>query len=167
MHSVGSYNAVSYSHLGCDAVWVSRSVLLSWTNWCHLLEDHFLNSHCVNLKFYVVPYYPIFFIIFQKQNGEPFADADAAFTLAYAVIMLNVDQHNYNVKRQNNPMTADEFKRNLKKVNGGQDFDQELLDDIYNGIKWVLGGQTELQDWIVCVLFSFRASVTTVLHEFI
>jgi len=77
----------------------------------------------------------MFFIIFQKLNGEPFADADAAFTLAYAVIMLNVDQHNYNVKRQNNPMTADEFKRNLKKVNGGQDFDQELLDDIYSGIK--------------------------------
>ena len=88
----------------------------------------------------------MFFIIFQKLNGEPFADADAAFTLAYAVIMLNVDQHNYNVKRQNNPMTADEFKRNLKKVNGGQDFDQELLDDIYSGIKWVLGGQTELQN---------------------
>ena len=32
-------------------------------------------------------------------------------------------------------MTADDFKRNLKKVNGGQDFDQELLDDIYSGIK--------------------------------
>ena len=78
------------------------------------------------------------FIYIQKQNAEPFADADAAFTLAYAVIMLNVDQHNYNVKRQNNPMTADDFKRNLKKVNGGQDFDQELLDDIYSGIKWVL-----------------------------
>jgi brefeldin A-resistance guanine nucleotide exchange factor 1 len=77
----------------------------------------------------------MFLYFFQKQNGEPFADADAAFTLAYAVIMLNVDQHNYNVKRQNNPMTADEFKRNLKKVNGGQDFEQELLDDIYSGIK--------------------------------
>ncbi|XP_054265993.1 Golgi-specific brefeldin A-resistance guanine nucleotide exchange factor 1-like isoform X2 [Macrosteles quadrilineatus] len=70
-----------------------------------------------------------------KCNGEPFANADAAFTLAYAVIMLNVDQHNHNVKRQNNPMTADEFKRNLKKVNGGQDFDQDLLDDIYIAIK--------------------------------
>jgi hypothetical protein len=22
-------------------------------------------------------------------------------------------------------------------VNGGQDFDEELLDEIYNGIKWV------------------------------
>jgi brefeldin A-resistance guanine nucleotide exchange factor 1 len=32
-------------------------------------------------------------------------------------------------------MTVDEFKRNLKKVNGGQDFDQDLLDDIYIAIK--------------------------------
>ncbi|XP_066992463.2 Golgi-specific brefeldin A-resistance guanine nucleotide exchange factor 1 [Anabrus simplex] len=70
-----------------------------------------------------------------KCNGEPFANADAAFTLAYAVIMLNVDQHNYNVKRQNNPMTVEEFKRNLKNVNGGKDFDHEMLDDIYCAIK--------------------------------
>ena len=31
---------------------------------------------------------------------------DAAFTLAYAVIMLNVDQHNTNAKKQNIPMTV-------------------------------------------------------------
>ncbi|XP_012252835.2 Golgi-specific brefeldin A-resistance guanine nucleotide exchange factor 1 isoform X2 [Athalia rosae] len=68
-------------------------------------------------------------------NGEPFASADAAFTLAYAVIMLNVDQHNYNVKRQNNPMTPEEFKKNLKKVNGGADFDQDMLDEMYTAIK--------------------------------
>ncbi|EZA59947.1 hypothetical protein DMN91_000370 [Ooceraea biroi] len=70
-----------------------------------------------------------------ESNGRPFASADAAFTLAYAVIMLNVDQHNYNVKRQNNPMTAEEFKRNLKKVNGDADFDQDMLDEIYTSIK--------------------------------
>uniref|UniRef100_A0A1B6C7R4 SEC7 domain-containing protein n=2 Tax=Clastoptera arizonana TaxID=38151 RepID=A0A1B6C7R4_9HEMI len=70
-----------------------------------------------------------------KCNGEPFANADAAFTLAYAVIMLNVDQHNHNVKRQNNPMTSDEFKRNLKNVNGDKNFDQDMLDDIYTAIK--------------------------------
>ncbi|XP_015114906.1 Golgi-specific brefeldin A-resistance guanine nucleotide exchange factor 1 [Diachasma alloeum] len=68
-------------------------------------------------------------------NGRPFASADAAFTLAYAVIMLNVDQHNYNAKRQSNPMTAEQFKRNLKKVNGNADFDQDMLDEIYNSIK--------------------------------
>lgn len=52
--------------------------------------------------------------------------------------MLNVDQHNYNVKRQSNPMTADQFKKNLKKVNGGADFDQEMLDEIYTSIKYDL-----------------------------
>ncbi|XP_059472257.1 Golgi-specific brefeldin A-resistance guanine nucleotide exchange factor 1 isoform X2 [Neocloeon triangulifer] len=70
-----------------------------------------------------------------KCNNEPFANADAAFTLAYAVIMLNVDQHNYNVKKQSIPMTIDQFKRNLKGVNGNQDFDEEMLDDIYESIK--------------------------------
>ncbi|XP_065333294.1 Golgi-specific brefeldin A-resistance guanine nucleotide exchange factor 1 isoform X2 [Cloeon dipterum] len=70
-----------------------------------------------------------------KCNNEPFANADAAFTLAYAVIMLNVDQHNYNVKRQSIPMTLEQFKRNLKGVNGSLDFDEEMLDDIYESIK--------------------------------
>ena len=46
-------------------------------------------------------------LFLQKTNGEPFANADAAFTLAYAVIMLNVDQHNTNAKKQNIPMTAE------------------------------------------------------------
>ena len=45
----------------------------------------------------------------QKTNGEPFKNADAAFTLAYAVIMLNVDQHNLNAKKQNTPMTCEVF----------------------------------------------------------
>lgn len=72
----------------------------------------------------------------QKCNNEPFANADAAFTLAYAVIMLNVDQHNYNVKKQSIPMTPEQFKRNLKGVNSGQDFDVEMLDDIYESIKY-------------------------------
>ena len=70
-----------------------------------------------------------------KCNDAPFCNADAAFTLAYAVIMLNVDQHNHNVKRQNIPMTTDEFKRNLSKVNGGQDFDPLMLEDIYQAIR--------------------------------
>ena len=71
----------------------------------------------------------------QKSNDEPFANADAAFTLAYAIIMLNVDQHNHNVRKNTVPMTRDDFKRNLKKVNGGSDFNQEMLDDIYTAIK--------------------------------
>ncbi|UYV77974.1 GBF1 [Cordylochernes scorpioides] len=72
----------------------------------------------------------------QKSNGQPFASNDAAFTLAYAIIMLNVDQHNHNVKKQNIPMTAEDFKKNLKKVNGGEDFDEEMLEEIYNSINY-------------------------------
>lgn len=70
-----------------------------------------------------------------KANGEPFVNADAAFTLAYAVIMLNVDQHNTNAKKQNIPMTAENFKRNLSKVNGGKDFDEDMLDELFTAIK--------------------------------
>ncbi|XP_048060362.1 Golgi-specific brefeldin A-resistance guanine nucleotide exchange factor 1 isoform X2 [Megalobrama amblycephala] len=70
-----------------------------------------------------------------KVNGNPFQTNDAGFALAYAVIMLNTDQHNHNVRKQNIPMTLEQFKKNLKGVNGGNDFDQDMLEDIYNAIK--------------------------------
>lgn len=50
----------------------------------------------------------------QRINDDPLQDADAAFTLAYAVIMLNVDQHNKNATKNNDPMTLEEFTRNLR-----------------------------------------------------
>ncbi len=68
-------------------------------------------------------------------NANQFANDDAAFTLAYAIIMLNVDQHNHNVKKQSTPMTVEEFKKNLRKVNGGADFDNDLLEEIFMAIK--------------------------------
>ncbi|KAI1894387.1 hypothetical protein AGOR_G00115290 [Albula goreensis] len=70
-----------------------------------------------------------------KVNGSPFMTNDAGFALAYAVIMLNTDQHNHNVRKQNIPMTVEQFKKNLKGVNGSKDFDQDMLEDIYNAIK--------------------------------
>ncbi|XP_012936931.1 Golgi-specific brefeldin A-resistance guanine nucleotide exchange factor 1 [Aplysia californica] len=70
-----------------------------------------------------------------KSNGDPFHNVDAAFTLTYAVIMLNVDQHNHNAKKQNIPMNPEDFKRNVKGVNGGQDFDQDMLQEIFQAIR--------------------------------
>uniref|UniRef100_A0A3Q2XPJ0 Golgi-specific brefeldin A-resistance guanine nucleotide exchange factor 1 n=1 Tax=Hippocampus comes TaxID=109280 RepID=A0A3Q2XPJ0_HIPCM len=70
-----------------------------------------------------------------KVNGSPFLTNDAGFALAYAVIMLNTDQHNHNVRKQNIPMTVEQFKKNLKGVNGNKDFNQDMLEDIYNAIK--------------------------------
>lgn len=69
-------------------------------------------------------------------NGEaPFANEDAAFTLAYAIIMLNVDQHNNNVKKQSIPMDIHAFKKNVSKCNGKDNFDEELLEQIFTAIK--------------------------------
>lgn len=100
-----------------------------------LVMEHFADHWHVGVFAYFCNFILLKNFFLQKCNGEPFAHADAAFTLAYAIIMLNVDQHNHNVKKQNNPMTAEEFKKNLKKVNGGDDFDQDMLDEIYNAIK--------------------------------
>nr|CDP93601.1 BMA-GBF-1, isoform g [Brugia malayi] len=71
-------------------------------------------------------------------NGEPFNHVDAAFTLAYAVIMLNTDQHNPQVRKNQRPMQAECFKRNLSGTNGGQDFDPAMLDEMYNAIRHVI-----------------------------
>lgn len=68
-------------------------------------------------------------------NNNPFANADAAFTLSYAVIMLNTDQHNHVAKKQNTPMTVDQFKRNVAGVNGTKNFDGTMLEEIYENIK--------------------------------
>ncbi|KAL3311845.1 hypothetical protein Ciccas_009569 [Cichlidogyrus casuarinus] len=68
-------------------------------------------------------------------NEMPFANVDAAFTLSYAILMLNTDQHNPNSKKQNVPMNLAAFQRNLTGMNGGADFDQELLAGIFREIR--------------------------------
>lgn len=68
-------------------------------------------------------------------NNEPFADTDSAFSLAYAIIMLNMDQHNSNAKKLNIPMSAEDFTKNLRGVNGKGDFDPDMLIAIFDAIK--------------------------------
>ena len=66
----------------------------------------------------------------------PIVDPDAAYVLAYAIIMLNTDQHNKNATKTNDPMTAEQFKRNVRGTNGdGGDHDQDMLDEIYHAIR--------------------------------
>ncbi|KAL5113966.1 GDP/GTP exchange factor for ARF [Pleosporales sp. CAS-2024a] len=64
---------------------------------------------------------------------ENIADKDAIYILTYAVIMLNTDQHNPNMKQKR--MQYDDFAKNLRGVNGGKDFDPEYLKAIYESIK--------------------------------
>lgn len=62
------------------------------------------------------------------------ADKDAAFILTYAIIILNTDQHNPNLKSSKR-MTYEDFSRNLRGQNNGQDFSDEFLRSIFDSIK--------------------------------
>lgn len=57
---------------------------------------------------------------------------DAVYVLAYSVIMLNTDLHNPTVKRR---MTVDDYRKNLRGVNDGKDFNPEYLLGIYESIR--------------------------------
>ncbi|KAJ2794711.1 GDP/GTP exchange factor for ARF, partial [Coemansia helicoidea] len=66
-------------------------------------------------------------------SGPPdVATTDAAFILAFAIIMLNTDQHSPQVKSR---MGLDDFARNLRGVNDGQNFPPAFVEDIYDAIR--------------------------------
>ncbi|KIV87306.1 hypothetical protein PV11_02861 [Exophiala sideris] len=67
-------------------------------------------------------------------SPEEIADKDAAFVLTYAIIMLNTELYNPNIKSQKR-MAVDDFARNLRGVNTGKDFSSEFLQEIYDAIK--------------------------------
>jgi brefeldin A-resistance guanine nucleotide exchange factor 1 len=71
---------------------------------------------------------------FATAEPKEIADKDALFILTYAIIMLNTDQYNPNVKDQNR-MKFSDFSRNLRDVNGGGNFEPEYLQEIYDAIK--------------------------------
>lgn len=71
---------------------------------------------------------------FKGWTPEEVADKDSLFILTYAVIMLNTDQHNPNVKNEAR-MKPEDFARNLKGTNNGQDYDPAYLKAIYDSIK--------------------------------
>nr|POE72422.1 uncharacterized protein CFP56_12295 [Quercus suber] len=71
---------------------------------------------------------------FAVAESGMFADKDAIFVLSYAIIMLNTDQYNVNIKPSSR-MTLQGFARNLRGVNGGKNFDDEYLQAIFDAIK--------------------------------
>ena len=72
---------------------------------------------------------------YAKAAGQGLADEDSPYTLAYAVIMLNTDQHNPNAGKNNLPMTQEQFIRNLRGTNGGGDHDPATMAEVYQAIK--------------------------------
>ena len=68
-----------------------------------------------------------------NSTPDKIANKDAAFVLTYAIIMLNTDQHNPNMKQKR--MALEDFSKNLRGVNDGKDFDEDYLKSIYDAIK--------------------------------
>ncbi|KAF1780031.1 Guanine nucleotide exchange factor, N-terminal [Phytophthora cactorum] len=67
----------------------------------------------------------------QAGSSGPLADADAAFVLAFSIIMLNTDLHSDHIAKK---MTIEEFIRNNRGINAGQDLPTEYLTDLYYNI---------------------------------
>lgn len=67
-------------------------------------------------------------------NPERFANADTAFILGYAIIMLQTDLHNPNIKPEKK-MTKDTFARQNRGIDDGKDLPRDFLDGIYTRIK--------------------------------
>jgi brefeldin A-resistance guanine nucleotide exchange factor 1 len=65
---------------------------------------------------------------------EGVADSDSAFVLTYAILMLNTDSYNPNLKSTAR-MSYAQFANNLRGVNAKGDFAPEYLQEIYDSIK--------------------------------
>ncbi|OAJ43833.1 hypothetical protein BDEG_27149 [Batrachochytrium dendrobatidis JEL423] len=66
-----------------------------------------------------------------ESNPGVFANADAAYTLAFSVMMLNTDQHSSQIK---NRMDKPAFIKNNKGINGDSDLPEEFLDAVFDEI---------------------------------
>ena len=76
----------------------------------------------------------VFAARYTNQNPSTFPTADAAFILAFSIIMLNTDLHNPAIK-EDRKMTIQSFQRMNSGVCDGGDFPDEMLADIFNRIK--------------------------------
>ncbi|KAF2944498.1 ARF guanine-nucleotide exchange factor GNOM [Oryza sativa Japonica Group] len=68
---------------------------------------------------------------YYEQSPQMFVNRDAALVLSYSVIMLNTDQHNIRVKKK---MTEEDFIKNNRRINGGNDLPREFLSELYYSI---------------------------------
>ncbi|KAL7132787.1 hypothetical protein ABFS83_12G097400 [Erythranthe nasuta] len=68
---------------------------------------------------------------YYEQSPLILANRDAALLLSYSLIMLNTDQHNVQVKKK---MTEEDFIRNNRHINGGNDLPRDFLSELYYSI---------------------------------
>ncbi|RHY18989.1 hypothetical protein DYB25_006548 [Aphanomyces astaci] len=65
-------------------------------------------------------------------GATSFSSSDTIMILAYSIIMLNTDLHNPQVKK--NKMSKDQFVKNNRGIDNGNDVPKAILEDIYDDI---------------------------------
>ncbi|KAI9118925.1 hypothetical protein K1719_009600 [Acacia pycnantha] len=68
---------------------------------------------------------------YDHQSADMFASKDTVLILSYSLIMLNTDQHNPQVKKR---MTEEDYIKNNRSINAGQDLPREYLSELYHAI---------------------------------
>ncbi|XP_019455801.1 PREDICTED: ARF guanine-nucleotide exchange factor GNOM-like isoform X1 [Lupinus angustifolius] len=68
---------------------------------------------------------------YYEQLPHILANKDAALLLSYSIILLNTDHHNAQVKKK---MTEEDFIRNNRRINGGNDLPRDYLSELYHSI---------------------------------
>jgi brefeldin A-resistance guanine nucleotide exchange factor 1 len=72
--------------------------------------------------------------LFRQQGAKSvFKNSDAVFVLAFSTIMLNTDLHN--PQNKDRRMTREQFIRNNRGLNDGEDIPPEILTELYNQIR--------------------------------
>lgn len=74
-------------------------------------------------------YYVRLTVLLGISEGE-IRTADAAYVLAFSIIMLNTDLHSPQVRKR---MTLEDYSRNLKGVNDNKDFAPEYIVSVLKG----------------------------------
>jgi brefeldin A-resistance guanine nucleotide exchange factor 1 len=73
--------------------------------------------------------------LYRQQSSTTFLkNADAVYVLAFSTIMLNTDLHNPTIKTDKR-MTKEQFVRNNRGINGGDDIPEDFLSELYDQIK--------------------------------
>mmetsp|Transcript_23896 Transcript_23896/g.75261 ORF Transcript_23896/g.75261 Transcript_23896/m.75261 type:complete len:362 (-) Transcript_23896:7-1092(-) len=71
---------------------------------------------------------------YHAANPETFANMDTVQILSFSTVMLNTDQHNPNIK-EDRRMTMQEFVKNNRGIDDGQDLPLDTLQGIYASIR--------------------------------
>lgn len=77
-----------------------------------------------------------FCMAYVRDNPHTFKNFDAALTLTFALVMLNTDAHDPRLKNNDKrkQMTLEQFVRNLRGTNDGEDFPRPMLEHLYAAI---------------------------------